>query len=361
MNLNKLIPATVLAIAIGAPFSAYHTSQAVGAEIPRARIGPPTFRGDGLAAVAAGMEWVNTPPLSVDALRGKVVLVEFWTYSCINWRRQLPYVRAWAEKYKDHGLVVIGVHTPEFAFERDLGGVRGATGEMRITYPVVLDSDYRIWNAFDNHYWPALYFVDATGRTRHHHFGEGDYARSEKILQQLLVEAGAKALPRDLVAPMGAGLEAPPDFANLRTPETYVGYQRAEKFTSPGGFMRNRPYEYVAPPKLALNEWALAGLWTAQVQRATSGSPGGRIIHRFHGRDLHLVIGSQAGPVRFRVLLDGKPPGPDRGTDVDAQGYGTLTKATLYQLIRQGGRVQERTFEIEFLDAGAEAYSFTFG
>jgi thiol-disulfide isomerase/thioredoxin len=307
--------------------------------------------------------WLNSPPLTPADLRGKVVLVDFWTYTCINWLRQLPYVRAWAGKYTGHGLVVLGVHTPEFAFEHNADNVRRAVEDMRVDYPVAIDNDYAIWRAFDNHYWPALYFADAQGQVRHHHFGEGEYQRSEMIIQQLLAEAGSGGTGRELVLPDADGIEAAANWASLRTPENYTGYERTENFASPGGVIPDRPHVYVAPARLPLNHWALSGQWTAEEQATTANTAGGQIAYRFHARDLHLVMGPAAPEtsVRYRVLLDGQPPGPTHGIDVDGQGDGMVTEQRLYQLIRQPGSVTERTFEITFLDPGVQVYAFTFG
>jgi thiol-disulfide isomerase/thioredoxin len=307
--------------------------------------------------------WLNSPPLTPDGLRGKVVLVNFWTYTCINWLRQLPYVRAWAGKYAGQGLVVAGVHTPEFAFEHNLDNVRHAVQDMRIDYPVAIDNDYAVWSAFANHYWPALYFADAQGRIRHHRFGEGDYQQSEMVIQQLLADAGSAGAGHDLVSVEAQGAEAAADWATLRSPENYTGYARTENFASPGGIRPGEPHRYTAPAELRLNHWALAGDWTIQDDSARLGTAGGQIACRFQARDLNLVMGSAAPgpPTRFRVLLDGQPPGPDHGTDTDEHGSGTLAGQRLYQLIRQHGPVTERTFEITFPDPGAAAYAFTFG
>ena len=308
-------------------------------------------------------EWLNSPPLTTAELRGKVVLVNFWTYTCINWLRQLPYVRAWAGKYSGHGLVVIGVATPEFGFEHDLGNVRRAVRDMRVDYPVAVDNDYAVWGAFDNHYWPALYFADAQGRIRHHHFGEGEYQQSEMVIQQLLAEAGSEGAGRDLVSVEARGIEAPADWASLRTPETYAGYERTENFASPGGAVPGSRHGYTVPVQLRRNQWALSGDWTMDEQPATLNEAGGQIAYRFHARDLHMVMGpaSPDAPVRFRVLIDGQPPGPAHGGDVDDQGYGTVAEQRLHQLIRQPGPITDRTFEITFLDPDVQAYSFTFG
>jgi hypothetical protein len=309
--------------------------------------------------------WLNSPPLTPTDLNAKIILVNFWTYTCINWLRQLPYLRAWAEKYADHSLTVIGVHTPEFGFEHNLDNIRRAVHDMRIDYPVAIDNDYALWSAFDNHYWPALYFADTQGRIRHHHFGEGEYQQSEMVIQQLLVEAGTTNHDHELVSVEASGVEAPADWATLRSPENYTGYARAGNFASPGGIRPGQPHHYTAPAQLRLNHWALTGDWTVEDQAARLGTAGGQITCRFQARDLNLVMGPAAPktPVSFQVLLDGQPPGPDHGTDVDNHGFGTLSEQRLYQLIRQRGPVSERTFEIMFLDPdpGAEAYAFTFG
>ena len=306
--------------------------------------------------------WLNSPPLTPDGLRGKVVLVDFWTYTCINWLRQLPYIRAWAGKYSSHGLAVIGVHTPEFAFEHDPDNVRRAVQDMQVGYPVAIDNDYAVWRAFDNHYWPALYVADAQGRIRHHRFGEGEYQQSEMIIQQLLAEAGS-ATSHDLVSVDARGLEAAADWATLRSPENYTGYERTENFASPGGVTPGKPHVYSAPAELRLNQWALSGDWTMEDQATTANTAGGQIACRFHARDLNLVMGPAAREtsVRYRVLLDEQPPGEAHGSDLDGQGHGTATGQGLYQLIRQTGPIIERSFEITFLDPGVQACAFTFG
>ena len=316
-----------------------------------------------LPSLDGATTWLNSPPLTPAGLRGKVVLVQFWTYTCINWLRTVPYVRAWAEKYEDQGLVVIGVGTPEFEFEHILDNVRRSVKDMRITWPVAVDNDYAIWRAFDNHYWPALYFVDAKGNIRHHQFGEGDYERSEKVIQRLLAEAGHASGDRSLVSVQGTGTEAAADWSSLESPENYVGYGRTENFASPGGAASDKPHVYAVPRRLALNQWALSGDWTVGKQATVSNQAGGRIVYRFHARDLHLVMGpAVAGAsVRFRVLIDGQPPGAAHGLDVDAQGYGTVSEQRLYQLIRQRQPISDREFEIEFLDPGIAVFAFTFG
>ena len=307
--------------------------------------------------------WLNSPPLTPEGQRGKVVLASFWTYTCINWLRQLPYLRAWAEKYSGQGLVLIGVHTPEFPPERDFDNVRRAVQEMQIDYPVATDNNYSVWRAFDNHYWPALYFADARGRLRHHYFGEGGYGQSEMVIQQLLAEAGSAAAGQDLVSVDARGVEAPADWDDLRSPENYTGYERTENFASPGGTVPGEAHVYAVPAELRLNQWGLSGDWTMEEQASTLNKAGGQITCRFRARDLNLVMGRGGSPAAapFRVLLDGQPPGTAHGIDVDGEGNGTVTEPRLYQLIRQPGPVTDRTFEITFPGPGAQAFSFTFG
>jgi cytochrome c biogenesis protein CcdA/thiol-disulfide isomerase/thioredoxin len=317
-----------------------------------------------LPSLAGATGWLNSPPLDAPALRGKVVLVDFWTYSCINCLRAMPYVREWAERYRDHGLVVIGVHAPEFAFERNLANVQRAVKDLKVTYPVAIDNDFAIWRGFNNKYWPAHYFIDAQGQIRAHHFGEGNYAQSEQIIRQLLREAG-NTLPGD-DAPVAMALDGvarQADMDNLKSPETYLGHARAENFASPGGQRQDQPADYTVPATLQHNQWALAGRWTVGNEDARLETRGGRIAFRFHARDLHLVLapGEDGKPVRFRVRIDGQPPGAAAGGDISADGDGRVDENRLYQLIRQSGAVQERTFEIEFLDPGVHAYAFTFG
>ncbi|MCW3692061.1 cytochrome c biogenesis protein DipZ [Burkholderia cenocepacia] len=319
-----------------------------------------------LPSLDGAVQWLNSPPLTAAGLRGKVVLVDFWTYSCINCLRTLPYTTAWARKYAPYGLVVIGVHAPEFAFERDIGNVKKAVHDLGIDYPVAIDNGYAIWRAFNNEYWPAHYFIDAQGRIRHHHFGEGEYAQSERAIQSLLAEAGhpdALNVPLGLAGAPAKGALAAADSADVRSPETYVGYARAESFASPGGVVRDAAHRYDAPGSPDLNGWGLAGTWNVGAEHASLAAPDGRIVYRFHARDLHLVLGPGANgrPVRFRVTLDGAAPGAAHGADVDAQGYGTVTGQRLYQLVRQPGAIADRTFAIEFLDPGVDAYAFTFG
>ncbi len=314
--------------------------------------------------LGGAVQWLNSPPLSLEALRGKVVLVNFWTYSCINCLRTLPYVRAWAEKYAAQGLVVIGVHTPEFAFEKDPDNVRRAVKDLKVPYPVALDNRFSVWRSFRNQYWPALYFLDAQGRVRHHQFGEGGHARSEQVIQELLRDAGAGAAEGQGAAavPQAVGVGLPSDPSAVGSPETYIGYQHADAFASPGRIAPDRIKTY-APGRPGLNEWGLSGDWIVRQEFAESARADGAIVLRFRARDAHLVLGTaQAGtPVRFRLTLDGRPPGEDHGDDVNAAGEGVIDGARLYQLVRQKGRVGERTVEIRFLDAGARAFAFTFG
>jgi len=310
--------------------------------------------------------WLNSPPLSREQLHGKVVLIDFWTYSCINCLRAMPFVHEWAQRYRDHGLVVIGVHTPEFAFERDPRNVMKAVQQLKVEYPVALDNQYAIWRAFNNRYWPAHYFVDAQGNIRGHQFGEGNYAHSEQVIRRLLVEAGQTELPppADPAAADLQGVATQADMGNLRSPETYLGHARAEQFASPGGQRADAAFGYTLPSTLALNQWGLSGQWRVNDEAAQLQQAGGRIAFQFHARDLHLVLapGEDGKPVRFRVLLDGKPlPAADAGANVAADGTGTVNEHRLYQLIRQRGTIGPHRFEIEFLDAGVQAYAFTFG
>jgi thiol-disulfide isomerase/thioredoxin len=316
-----------------------------------------------LAALGRATTWINSAPLTPAALKGKVVLVQFWTYSCINWLRNEPYVRAWAEKYEDGGLVVVGVHSPEFGFEHSLDNVRRAARDFQVDYPIAIDNDFTIWRGFNNQYWPALYFIDSKGRVRHHQFGEGSYPQSEKVIQQLLAETGARIDGDGLVSVEGRGVEAAADWSNLNSPENYLGYARTENFTSPGGLRKDQRHGYATPTRLRLNQWALYGDWTVGKQATVSHRVNGRIVYRFHARDLHLVMGAavQGTPVRFRVLIDGQPPGSSHGLDVDALGNGTVGEPRLYQLLRQSGPIDDRQFEIEFLDSGVEVFAFTFG
>ncbi|MGV6485452.1 cytochrome c biogenesis protein DipZ [Stenotrophomonas indicatrix] len=319
-----------------------------------------------LPSLSGATGWLNSPPLSAEQLRGKVVLIDFWTYSCINCLRAMPFVHEWAQRYRDHGLVVVGVHTPEFAFERDPRNVMKAVQQLKVEYPVALDNQYSIWRAFNNRYWPAHYFIDAQGNIRGHQFGEGNYAHSEQVIRRLLVEAGQTDLPppADPAAADLQGVATQADMGNLRSPETYLGHARAEQFASPGGQRADAAFGYTLPSTLALNQWGLSGQWRVNDEAAQLQQAGGRIAFQFHARDLHLVLapGEDGTPVRFRVLLDGKPlPAADAGADVAADGTGTVNEHRLYQLIRQRGTIGPHRFEIEFLDAGVQAYAFTFG
>ena len=316
-----------------------------------------------MSSLGTATQWINTQPLTASGLRGKVVLVQFCTYSCINWLRTLPYVRAWADEYRNQGLVLLGVHSPEFGFEKDVERVRRALKDLRVEYPIAMDNEHSIWRAFKNEYWPALYFVDAKGRIRYHHFGEGEYEQSERRIQQLLTDAGSRGVRGELVSVAGTGVEAAADWGSLKSPENYVGYARTENFASPSGAVRDKPHVYAPPAQLQLNDWGLSGDWTMGRQATALNKADGRILYRFHARDLHLVMGPSAreASVRFRVTLDGQPPGAAHGLDVDAQGNGTAVEQRMYQLIRQPKPIIDREFNIEFLDAGVETFSFTFG
>jgi len=334
------------------------------ASAPMTTMSDGTALGDegALPELNGAVAWLNSPPLTRAALRGKVVLVDFWTYSCINCLRSLPYVKAWADKYKDAGLVVIGVHAPEFAFEKDPGNVGKAVRDLNVDYPVAIDNNYAIWNAFGNHYWPAHYFIDARGRIRYHHFGEGEYDHSESVIQQLLRERSGNIVPTRLVQLDVGGTQAAPDPQDQASPETYIGYARARGLVSPA-VIEDKVGHYRVPARLKLNQWGLAGAWNIGAENAALASAPGKIVFRFHARDLHLVLGPAADgkPVRFNVKIDGAAPARDHGMDTDAQGRGTVTEHRLYQLIRQQGDIRDRTFEIEFLDPGAQAFAFTFG
>ena len=313
--------------------------------------------------LSGAIAWLNSPPLTREQLRGKVVVIDFWTYSCINCLRALPYTEGWYAKYKDAGLVVIGVHTPEFAFEKERSNVEQAVRDLKITYPVAIDSNYKIWQAFNNEYWPAHYFIDGKGRIRHHHFGEGEYDESERVIQELLKENGAKSLADGTINVTANGAEAAPDLQDTRSPETYIGYKRAEHFASAQLFAQDTRMAYTPQPRLTLNQWALGGTWKVGPESAVLDSAPGKIVFRFHARDLHLVLGptKNGKAIRFKVTLDGTAPGDDHGSDADAAGAGTVQGHRLYQLIRQKGAVEDRTFEIEFLDPGVQAFAFTFG
>lgn len=307
--------------------------------------------------------WLNSPPLTAADLGGKVVLVDFWTYTCINWLRTLSYVRAWAAKYHDRGFVTVGVHTPEFPFEQDVDNVREAVRDMRIGYPVAIDSDYRVWRAFSNHYWPAVYIADAHGRIRHHQFGEGRYEECERVIQRLLRDAGAEGVGDALVSVAADGVEAQADWTNLASPETYLGYEQTQNFASRGGVAFAESRTYAAPDSLRLNHWALSGDWTIESGASVLNRAGGGIAFRFHARDVHLVLRprERGTSMPFRVLVDGEPPGDAHGLDVDEEGHGMVAQARLHQLVRQPGSITDRTFEITFLAPGIEAYVFTFG
>ncbi|MFC6157245.1 thioredoxin family protein [Kribbella jiaozuonensis] len=314
-----------------------------------------------LAALGLATSWLNSPPLTAAALHGRVVLVDFWTYTCVNWLRTLPYREAWAEKYGRYGLALVGVHTPEFDFEHELGNVQRAVDDLAIDHPVAIDNDYAIWTSFDNHYWPALYFVDALGIVRHHHFGEGEYEQSEAMIQALLTEAGATGFDREPVRVDAIGVEAAAGWADLWSPENYLGYERTENFASPNGAVLGTGHDYVAPAELALNHWALAGDWNIDRGAVLLNRANGTISYRFHARDVNLVLAPGGGLVPFQVRIDGRPPAGDHGADVDADGNGLLDRPRLYQLVRQTGRITDRTFEIVFQQAGVLAYAFTFG
>jgi thiol-disulfide isomerase/thioredoxin len=371
MKTNKLLVAAVLAIALGAPIAGFVANMGGAQPMTSTEVRVPFLHGfptvqipskPKLSSLERATEWLNSPPLTPAALRGKVVLVDFWTYTCINWLRTLPYVRAWADKYRDQGLVVIGVHAPEFSFEKNVDNVRWAAKEMRVDYPIAVDSDHVIWRAFKNQYWPALYFIDAQGRARHHHFGEGAYEQSEMIIQRLLAEAGG-VVGDDLVSVDARGLEAAADWGSLKSPENYVGYERTQNFASPGGAVLDKPRMYQLPARLRLNDWALSGDWTVRKESAALNKANGTIAYRFHARDLHLVMGPAVPgtSVRFRVRIEGQPPGAAHGVDVDERGDGTITEQRLYQLIRQPKPIADRQFEIEFLGSDVEIFAFTFG
>jgi thiol-disulfide isomerase/thioredoxin len=315
-----------------------------------------------IPSLSGATDWLNSRPLTPASLRGKVALIDFWTYTCVNWLRTLPYVRAWAEKYRDQGLLVVGVHTPEFPFEKDMDNVRWAAKEMDVNYPIAVDSDYSVWQAFDNHYWPAVYLADGNGRIRFHHFGEGAYEQTERAIQALLREGG-RTIDGQLVGVSPRGLEVSADFGSLRSPESYLGYERGERFASPGGALLDATRAYTVPPRLMLNQWALAGDWTVKGRAAVMNAANGKIVYRFHARDVNLIMGPPRGaqPVRFAVKVDGRPPGAAHGTDIDEQGKGTAARQRTYQLVRQQKAMADREFEIEFDEPGVEAYCFTFG
>ena len=360
MKVQLLLAAAMFAVPIAAPIESRAQDRPMQTMTMRAH--PLPVEGS-LPSFAGAITWLNSQPLTPEALRGKVVLVDFWTYTCINWQRTEPYVRAWARKYKGQGLVVIGVHTPEFEFEKNVDNIRAALKRFHIDYPVAVDSDYAIWKAFANRYWPAIYIADANGRIRHHQFGEGEYERTEAVIQQLLREAGYSGMGDDAVKVEPLGSEVAADWDNLRSQESYLGRDQAEGFVSASKPTLGKTAHYAAPPSLRLNQWALSGDWTVNPGDVVLDKANGRIVYRFHARDLHLVMGppAQGAAVRFRVLLDGHPPANAHGTDVDEQGNGTATEQRMYQLIRQPKPIADRLFEIEFLDPGVEAYVFTFG
>ena len=316
-----------------------------------------------LPSFAGATRWLNSEPLTPEGLRGRVVLVDFWTYTCVNWLRTLPYVRAWAAKYADAGLRVVGVHTPEFGFERNVDNVIAQSRNLAVEYPVAVDNDYAVWGAFSNHFWPALYIADADGRLRYHHFGEGEYAMAEMVVQQLLLEAGTDAIDQNLVMVEPRGLEVAADWRTVQSPETYLGYAQSNGFASGTHARPDLALHYAATPELPLNHWDLSGIWTVGQHAPLLNEPGGRIAFEFHARDLNLVMGPESGsaPIPFRVFLDGEAAEDAAGTDVTADGHGTVTDQRCYQLIRQRGPIGKRRFEIEFLGAGVEAYCFTFG
>lgn len=370
MKTKQFLVIAVLIIAIGAPIAAFfgetqgESVTSPGTQLPflHGYDAGPSGKTE-LASLERATAWLNSQPLTPEALRGKVVLIDFWTYTCINWRRTLPYVRAWAEKYKDQGLVVIGVHSPEFAFEKNVSNIRWAVRDMKIGYPAAVDSEHVIWRAFGNQYWPALYFIDAKGRVRYQYFGEGSYAQSEMMIQALLREAGATDVSREAVSVEPRGLEVAADWGSLRTPESYVRYDGTETLASPGGAALDKPRVYSLPAQLRPNQWALSGDWIIRRDASALNKPNGRIAYRFHARDLHMVMGPAAPgtSVKFRVRIDGQAPSAAHGGDVDEQGNGTLIEQRLYQLIRQPGSIGDRQFEIEFLEPGPEVFAFTFG
>lgn len=356
-NRRRLLGTGAMGV-VGAGLGLYHPLMQLTMHPATSRVGEGQ-----LASLRKATAWLNSPPLTERALRGKVVLIDVWTYTCINWLRTLPYVLAWSGKYKSHGLVVIGVHAPEFPFEHDLDNVRWAVKDMRVTYPVAIDNEFSIWRAFDNNYWPALYLLDGEGRIRFQHFGEGAYEKIERNIQRLVKDAGARGVSAELVSVTGQGVEAEADWANLKSGENYVGYGRTENFVSASGTAVDERRVYTAPAPLRLNQWALSGDWTVRQGDVALNKPNGRIVYAFHARDLNLVMGPavRGVPVRFRVLIDGRAPGAAHGVDTDEQGNGVVAEQRMYQLIRQPKPIVDRQFEIEFLDAGVEAFSFTFG
>ncbi len=361
MKAEQFLLAAMLASAVSAPYMTAAADKGVMSQETRAPMQLP-IEGE-LPSLDGATEWLNSIPLTAAGLRGKVVLVDFWTYTCINWLRTVPYVRAWAAKYKDQGLVVIGVHAPEFEFEKDRDNVRRAVQAMKLDYPIAVDSNHALWRAFGNQYWPALYFIDGQGHIRHHHFGEGEYEQAEGVIQKLLAEAGASGIGPGLVSVDARGTEAAADWANLRSPENYLGRERTRNFASSDGVASSKRRVYTVPARIKLDHWALSGEWTMGEQASVSNKANGRLVSRFHARDLHLVMGPRVRgiSVRFRVRIDGQPPGAAHGVDVDAQGNGTVTEQRLYQLIRQPGGIGNRQFEIEFLGPAVEVFALTFG
>ncbi|MCS3763107.1 redoxin domain-containing protein [Bradyrhizobium centrosematis] len=371
MNTSKFLLVPLLALAVATPIAGLlgdikakpiMSDRAASSLLDQFQMASSPDHGE-LSSLGRAGEWLNSQPLTPESLRGKVVLINFWTYTCINWRRQLPYVRAWQEKYRDQGLVVIGVHAPEFEFEKNTTNVRWATTNMNIAYPVAVDSTHAIWRGFDNQAWPALYFIDSQGRVRHRVLGEGGYEESEKVIQSLLREAGASDVSRAPVVVSATGAEAAADWADLGSPENYLGFERTENFASPGGASADTPQVYRFPNSLRLNEWALSGEWTVRNDAVALRKRNGRITYRFHARDLNLVMGPAPGaaPIRFRITLDGQPPGTAHGVDVDSQRNGTMTEQRMYSLVRQPDQITDRDFVIEFLDDGAEAFALSFG
>jgi cytochrome c biogenesis protein CcdA/thiol-disulfide isomerase/thioredoxin len=342
---------------------AFHQKQAAFLTVRAAESQPALDDEGSLPDLGGAVAWLNSAPLSSKSLRGKVVLVDFWTYSCINCLRELPYVNSWAAKYKDAGLVVIGVHTPEFSFEKEPANVEKAVRDLKVTYPVAIDSNWTIWQAFHNQGWPAQYFIDGKGRIRYHHLGEGQYAESEQVIQELLKNNGATGMNGSTVSVDGEGVEAAPSDGNTESPETYIGYRLAEHFASPERLAQDSRKTYSPPVRPSLNQWGLSGSWSVGAESAVLDAAPGKIVFRFHSRDLHLVLGptKNGKPIRFKVTLDGTAPGADSGVDSAPDGTGEIREHRLYQLIRQKGSVEDRTFEIEFLDPGVEAFSFTFG
>ena len=334
----------------------------IGSAVQQMACAALTERDEGvLPSLGGATEWLNSDPLTAEDLRGHVVLVDFWTYSCVNWLRTLPYVSAWHETYRDRGVVVVGVHAPEFGFEHDIDNVRRATSELGVGYPVVIDNDFAIWRSFENQYWPAVYLVDRDGRIRFHHFGEGNYDGIERVIQRLLGDSG-RTIDKQLVKVSPRGLEVAADYGTLRSPESYLGYEKAEAFASAADAQRDTPHAYTVP-HLALNQWGLAGNWTVKGGRAVLNDANGKVVYRFHARDVNLIMGVPAGaqPVRFTVKVDGKPPVASHGDDSDQQGNGTAARQRTYQLVREQQRIADRDFEIQFAEPGVEAFCFTFG